>query len=120
MPFHYLLTNLLVDVPGAQGAAFLDAEGEVVDFVTRGATPYELKLEGAYHGIFLRRARHMLSLAEAGDLERLLISGRQMRVVSRSLRDEYYLVLVLEPWAPVEAAAPAIQRTVDALNAEIP
>lgn len=120
MPFHYLLTNLLVDVPGAQGAAFLDAEGEAIELVSRGATPYELKLEGAYHGIFLRRARQMLELAGGGDLERLMISGRQMRVVSRALRDEYYLVVVLEPWAPVEASAAAIQRAVDALNAEIP
>ncbi len=33
MPFNYLLTNLLVDVPEAIGAIFLDDEGETVDFV---------------------------------------------------------------------------------------
>ena len=120
MPFHYLLTNLLVDVPGAQGAAFLDAEGEAVDFVSRNATPFELKVEGAYHGIFLRRARALLELSGGGELERLSIAGRRMRVMGRALRSDYYLVIVLEPGAPVEAARAAIQRTVEALNAEIP
>ena len=32
MAFQYLLNNLLVDVPGAQGAIFLDSEGESVEF----------------------------------------------------------------------------------------
>lgn len=120
MPFHYLLTNLLVDVPGAQGAAFLDSEGESVEFVSRGATPFELKLEGAYHGIFLRQARQLLDTFGGGELERISIAGTAMKVMSQSLRDNYYLVLILEPGAPVDAASAAIRRTVDALNREIP
>jgi len=40
--------------------------------------------------------------------------------MSQSLRDNYYLVLILEPGAPVDAASAAIRRTVDALNREIP
>jgi hypothetical protein len=47
LAFQYLLNNLLVSVPGAQGAIFLDPEGEFVELVSRRATPYELKLEGA-------------------------------------------------------------------------
>lgn len=120
MPFHYLLTNLLVDVPGAQGAAFLDSEGESVEFVTRGATPFELKLEGAYHGIFLRRASQLLETFDRDALERISIAGTAMKVMSRVLRDNYYLVLILEAGAPVDAADAAIERTVDALNREIP
>ena len=53
MPFNYLLTNLLVDVPEAVGAIFLDGEGEAVDWVTRHDDPYDLKVEGAYHGLTL-------------------------------------------------------------------
>ena len=56
MPFNYLLTNLLVDVPSAVGAIFLDQEGEAIEWVTRHGDPYDLKVEGAYHTIF-RRAR---------------------------------------------------------------
>ena len=50
MPFQYLLTNLLVEVPEAIGAIFLDGEGEAVEWVSqRQRDPYDLKVEGAYH-----------------------------------------------------------------------
>lgn len=120
MPFQYLLTNLLVDVPGAEGAIFLDPEGESVEFVTRKATPYELKLEGAYHGLFLRRARALAKLAGSGELEGFTIAGRQLKVVSRPLRAGYFLVVVMEPRAPMAVAATAMQRVAELLNREIP
>lgn len=119
MPFQYLLTNLLVDVPGAQGAIFLDPEGESVELVTRQATPYELRLEGAYHGIFLRRAAELAALIGAGPFERLAISGRHMTVMSRALLEGYYLVLVMEPGTPVSIADKAMSRTAEALNREL-
>ena len=52
MPFNYLLTNLLVDVPEAVGAIFVDYEGEAVEWVTRHGDPFDLKVEGAYHGLY--------------------------------------------------------------------
>ncbi|MEW6336641.1 MAG: hypothetical protein AB1625_04490 [Acidobacteriota bacterium] len=120
MPFQYLLTNLLVDVPGAHGAIFLDPEGECVEVVSRQATPYELKLEGAYHGIFLRQAARLASISGAGDLERLVIAGRQMAVMSIVLKEGYYLVLIMESGTPASVAAGAMRRTAEALNREIP
>ena len=41
MPFSYLLTNLLVDVPQAVGAIFVDPEGEAVEWVTRHDDPFD-------------------------------------------------------------------------------
>ena len=120
MPFQYLLTNLLVDVPGAQGAVFLDSEGETVELVTRQATPYELKLEGAYHGIFLRRAARLAALNKSGELERVTISGSKLQVMSWALRAGYYLVLVMEPGTSLALAGDAVRRVSEALNREIP
>ena len=120
MPFQYLLTNLLVDVPGAQGAVFLDSEGETVELVTRQATPYELKLEGAYHGIFLRRAARLAVLSQSGELERVSIVGSKMQVMSRALKGGYYLVLVMAPGTAMAIASVAVQRVSEALNREIP
>ncbi len=120
MPFQYLLTNLVVDVPGARGAVFVDPEGEAVDFVARRATPYELKLEGAYHGIFLRRAGQLARLAGAGDLEHICIGGEAMQAMGVVLRGGYYLVLVMESGAPRSLAGVALRRTAEALNREIP
>ncbi len=120
MPFQYLLTNLLVDVPGAEGAIFLDYEGEAVELVTRKATPYELKLEGAYQGIFLRRLQRLTELLGGGEIERLSISGRQLRVMGQTLKGGYYLLLVMSAGTPASLASVAMQRTCEALNREIP
>ena len=119
MPFQYLLTNLVVDVPGAQGAVFVDPEGEAVDFVARRTTPYELKLEGAYHGIFLRRAGQLVRLVGGGDLTQVTIGGRKMQAMGLVLRGGYYLVLMMDPGSPRALAATAMRRTAEALNQEI-
>ena len=81
MPFQYLLTNLLVDVAGAQGAIFLDSVGEAVELVSRRATPYELKLEGAYQGIFLRRLDKLTEQLGNGAVLSLTLSGRHLKVM---------------------------------------
>lgn len=120
MPFQYLLTNLLVDVPGAQGAIFLDPEGEAVEYVSRSATPYELKLEGAYHAVFLRQAERLASIAGAGALERLTIAGSHIKVLSRMLRAGYYLVLIVDRSTPISMAGEAMRRTAQTLDVEIP
>lgn len=120
MPFQYLLTNLLVDVPGAHGAIFLDPEGEFVEYVTRRATPYQLKVEGAYHGLLLRRAARLLRGAEGGEVEKLVVAGTQLKVLSRRLKGGYYLVLVMEPNAPTGLASRAVEVVAAALNQEIP
>jgi len=105
MPFQYLLTNLLVDIPGAQGAIFLDPEGEA--------------LEGAYHGILLRKANRLAGLVGGGGLERLGIVGSAMQVASRALKGGYYLVVVMEPGTSLALAGEAMTRTGEALNREI-
>lgn len=120
MPFQYLLTNLLVDVPGAQGAIFLDPEGEAVEFVSRSATPYELKLEGAYHAVFLRQAARLATVSITGPLERLAIMGAQIKVLSHMLRAGYYLVLIMDRATPISVAGEAMKRTARALDEEIP
>lgn len=120
MPFQYLLTNLMVDVPGAQGTIFVDPEGESVEYVTRRATPYQLKLEGAYHGIFLRRAARLARIAGGGDLDVVALTGTQMRVMSYRLKEDYYLVLVMDRDSPLAVAREAMERVGEALNREIP
>lgn len=119
MPFQYLLTNLLVDVPGAHGAIFLDWEGEAVEFVTRQATPYELKLEGAYQGIFLRRLARLEEQLGGGGVLTLTLVGHKLKVLGHALRGGYYLLLLVSPATPLSLATLAVMRTSEALNREI-
>jgi hypothetical protein len=94
MPFHYLLTNLLVDVPSAIGAIFLDPEGEAVEWVTRHGDPYQLKIEGAYHSIFKRQLEELGE--ELGAVTSYAVEGDRLVALTHALPDGYYVVLVLD------------------------
>jgi hypothetical protein len=94
MPFNVLLTNLLVDVPEALGAIFLDDEGETVDYVTRHGEPFDLKVEGAYQGIFCRQLAAACATTDMGDLELFVVEGSELATLTHMLPDGYYVVLV--------------------------
>ena len=94
MPFNYLLTNLLVDVPEAIGVIFLDYDGETVDFVTRHGEPFDLKVEGAYQGIFTRQVNSTVHSAGIGALECFVIEGDDLATLTHILPAGYYVVLV--------------------------
>jgi len=96
MPFNYLLTNLLVDVPQAVGAIFLDDEGEAIEWVTRHNDPFDLKVEGAYHSIFVRRLTVIAASEDQGNLKYFIIKGDSLTALTHTLPDGYYLVLILD------------------------
>jgi hypothetical protein len=96
MPFSYLLTNLLVEVPGAVGAIFLDAEGESVEWVSQHhRDPYDLKVEGAYHSIFKRQLEEATASSASGSLCSYIFSGRNFVTLTQLLPDGYYVLLVV-------------------------
>lgn len=119
MSIQDLLEDLVAKTDGALGAVFVDPEGEAIELYVRTATPYEMRLEAAYHGVFLRRAARLASLGGAGSLRRLTIAGRNLRVLSRPLKGNYYLVLVLEHNASIAVAANRLRQASVAFDHEI-
>jgi len=119
MPFNYLLTNLLVDVPEAVGAIFLDEEGEAVDWVTRHNDPFDLKVEGAYHSIFKRRLDGLSDRTSIGDLHHYIVHGEHLTSLTRALPDGYYLVLILDRPGPVSRAAYQLRRAAGIIAREL-
>ena len=96
MVFSYLLTNLLVDVPQAVGAIFVDPEGEAVEWVTRHGDPFGLKVEGAYHSIFMRQLERLTKSVDVGPIESIVLEGRRLVTLTQALPDGYYVVLVVD------------------------
>ncbi len=120
MPFNYLLTNLLVDVPAAVGAIFLDDEGEAVDWVTRHDDPFDLKVEGAFHSIFKRRLDLIGSSTSTGPVESYVVAGKGMTSLTHALPDGYYLVLVLDRPDLTGRALYYLRRTAGIFARELP
>jgi len=119
MPFNYLLTNLLVDVPAAVGAIFLDEEGEAVEWVTRHGDPFELKLEGAYHAIFRRRLEDFASTLACGALLSYILAGERLTALTRALPGGYYVVLVIDSGGSRARAGYHLERTARILAREL-
>ena len=119
MPFNYLLTNLLVDVPEALGAIFLDDEGETVDFVSRHGEPFDLKVEGAYQGIFTRLLGTATVNAGIGELELFMAEGAELVTLTHVLPAGYYVVLVAHKPVAQARARHHLRRTARLLAREI-
>jgi hypothetical protein len=119
MPFNYLLTNLLVDVPSAVGAIFLDDEGEAIEWVTRHDDPFELKVEGAYQSIFIRQLADLLTALSAGELDSYAMVGKNLISLTQALPDGYYVVLVIDRSEPPARAMFHLRRTARVLAREL-
>jgi predicted regulator of Ras-like GTPase activity (Roadblock/LC7/MglB family) len=120
MPFHYVLTNLLADVPGAVGAIFLDAEGEAIEWVSRSeGQPYHLKVEGAYHAVIKRQLETASAAAGNGSLESYMLVGEHLATLTEVLPDGYYVVLVADRTSPLAMAGHHLRRAARAIADEI-
>ena len=120
MPFNYVLTNLLADVPGAVGAIFLDADGEAIEWVSRReAEPYYLKVEGACHSVIKRQIAEATAAAGGGGLESYVLAGERLATLTQVLPDGYYVVLVAHRTSPLAVAGFHLRRAARIIADEI-
>jgi len=120
MPFHYVLTNLLVDVPEAIGAIFLDAEGEAVEWVIQGSSePFHLKIEGAYHAVIKRQLDAAAANSGVGAVRSYALVGRSLATLTELLPDGYYVVLVAHRTGSLGLARHHLRRAARVLSDEI-
>ena len=94
MSFQSTLKTLLAGNDGALAVLFLDETGETVDLACSEYTPYEMKIVGAYLGIYLRQLTEVMESANLGSTEVLHIEKDEIHFFATALPDGYYLVLV--------------------------
>ncbi len=94
MPFQYTLANLLAHNDGAIAVLFMDETGETVDLTCAEIQPFQMKIAGAYVGIYLRQLAVLLSSAELGETELLHIEKPDVHLYATPLPEGYYLVLI--------------------------
>ena len=81
--FRLILDELLVTTHGALAALFLDFEGETVELVCdRDLSDHNLRILGAYQGIFLLQLRELCAIAGAGEPRRFKIQFAEKAVLS--------------------------------------
>lgn len=97
MAFRTILDELLATTSGAFAAIFLDFDGETVQLVCdRDISDHDLRIVGAYQGIFLDRLRQLCAKAQIGTPHRFKIEFPSLMMLSSDLKDGYYVVLLLD------------------------
>ncbi len=119
MPFQYTLANLLAHNEGAIAVLFLDETGETVDLTNTEFQPFQMKIAGAYVGIYLRQLAGILSRADLGTTEVLHIEKSDIHLYATPLPDGYYLVLVQRRPALVARARSTLLTARDEIAREI-
>ncbi len=107
MLFQRILLDLLRTTRGSLGAIFLDSEGESVEVITErpfDADDHDLRVIGAYQGIFLSQLKRACDTLAAGAPHRFKVEFEKMNVLSCDLKEGYYLVLVVDESANEGAA----------------
>ena len=122
MRFRDILADLLQATPGAIGASFLDSEGESVEVVS--ARPFdtddhELRVIGAYAGIFLSQLRRIAGATDSGDARRFKIDFAASRIFCCDLKDGYYIAAVVDAAAVEGVVWKQLERCRHALLAEM-
>ena len=122
MAFREILAGFLQATRGAIGAAFLDSEGESVEVVS--ARPFDtddhdLRVIGAYAGIFLSQLRRLADSTDAGAARRYKIDFEASRIFCCELKDGYYLVLVIDAGAVEGMVWRGLERCRDRLLGEM-
>ena len=95
--FRMILHELIATTNGALAALFLDYEGETVELVCEhDLDDHNLRILGAYQGIFLTQLRTMCTGIGAGDPHRFKVEFEMNAVLISDIKDGYYLVLLVD------------------------
>ncbi|HEV8629742.1 MAG TPA: hypothetical protein VGV61_05445 [Thermoanaerobaculia bacterium] len=118
MAFEYILANLLAET-NAAGVLFLDGTGETVDVVCSDFTPYEMRVLGAYLGIYLKQVASSLEQWAMGRPKLVHVEKERLHIYALPLPEGYYLVLVQRRPALVGKARIQLDRAAEQLVATL-
>src|SRR5687768_71634 len=92
-----ILHELVATTSGAFAAIFLDFEGETVELVCdRDISDHDLRIVGAYQGIFMSRLRELCERVKIGSPKHFKIDFVDTTFLSCDLKEGYYLVLLTD------------------------
>lgn len=118
--FRLILHEMLATTSGALAALFLDYEGETVELVCdRDLNDHDLRILGAYQGIFLTQLSELCEHAGAGKPQRFKIEFAEISVLSFDVKDGYYVVLLVDGSANEGIAWRQLERCRERLLAEM-
>jgi len=116
-----MLQALVEKAPGARGAVFCDYEGEFVELVVRDPTlsDYDMKIFGAQLAAAWLDLQTRATERGAGAAVEMRLGCAGGTLLCRSLRDGYYVVLLLKGGTPSALAAFELQHAATELASQL-
>jgi hypothetical protein len=115
----YVLANLLANNDEALGVLFLDPSGETVDLACSKFSPYDMRVIGAYLGIYLRQLHKLLEQNDLGSLRLVHVEKTSVHIYAMPLPEGYYVALVQRQPALVARARTTLEIAVEQLRAAL-
>jgi predicted regulator of Ras-like GTPase activity (Roadblock/LC7/MglB family) len=116
--FAKVLRDLVRAVDGAQGAIFLDGEGEAVQWYTISDSD-RLRLRAAYLAVVVQSYRASSAKLGFGKSLSLIVQYQTAQFVIEGIDDVYFLVLELGPSANLAQCAGRLAPAIATLRSEI-
>lgn len=112
-----ILDALIESSPAFLAAVLLDYEGETVVAAARSGNDHDYRVLGAYQGIYLRDLLRAFARCEMGAVRSFWMEQDGARVLTHTLSDGYYIVLVTETTIPVGLAGDRVANAGEELRA---
>lgn len=116
--FTVVLRKLFRTAPTVWGVAFVDYEGECVDYCT-ALDPYDAKVAGAHLLIVMTELRESLLALAAGELVSLQVQGEARDLLARRVGDGFLVVAIVEGGKTDRRLLVAIDTAADELRNEV-
>ncbi len=97
MSFKLALKELVDTTSGAIGASIMGYDGIAIDEYYAGSADFDLPLLVVEYANLLKEVRQTIELLKTGAMEELSVTTAKVRVLVRSVNDEFFLVLILQP-----------------------
>jgi len=115
--FTDILRRLLYRATGLLAVAFVDSEGECVDYCS-ALDPFEAKVAGAQLIVTMTELSERMRALGGGQSFMLTVSGSNRDLVARRISDEYMLIVVTKPRALTRRLQGGIEIAVTELRRE--
>jgi predicted regulator of Ras-like GTPase activity (Roadblock/LC7/MglB family) len=118
LPFTAILKELVEQVDGAEGAIFLEADGEAVQWFSNSDIDL-LKLRAAYVALTARLCRDTLRQVDLTTKGAMLIAYGGASFIIYELENGYMIMLEMKPLANIGQAIYKIKSTSEKLKKEL-
>lgn len=115
MPFQAILKDLVSSVEGAEGAIFLDGEGEAVQWYAKDNGD-RLRLRAAYIAVAVQACRAISTGLKLGAMRHLTIEYERARLLIQEIESDYFIVIELNTSANLGQAFYRIQPTLERIR----